>query len=119
MYSYMNDILLLSKDEMLHQRDLIILLEELGKGGWEVNWDKCQFCQQSFDYLGVTLRSDGMHPTEATVNKFTQAQMPTTIKGWRQVAGWVAHSARFIWRGSEVLQLFKQVKLAPSEDKWK
>ena len=47
---YMDDILLLSQSEAQHRQDMVILLEELARDGWRVNWTKCQFCRDRFEY---------------------------------------------------------------------
>ena len=43
-----------------HQRDLIIVLQELERDGWCVNWDKCAFFKINFEYLGVKLTPTSM-----------------------------------------------------------
>ena len=66
----MDDILLLSQSTSQHGWDLEILLEELGRDGWRVNWTKCHFCRDRFDYLGVTLTSAGLEPTDSVMTQF-------------------------------------------------
>jgi len=116
---YMDDILLLSQSEDQHRRDMAILLEELARDGWRVNWDKCQFCRDRFEYLGVTLTSSGLEPTDAVLQQFEHASMPTTQTGWRQIRGWLNHSARFIWRGHLVLAALRDVQAQPSQAGWR
>ena len=115
----MDDILLLSQSEAQHRRDLAVLLEELERDGWRVNWDKCQFCKDRFEYLGVTLTSSGLEPTDTILHQFEQAPMPTTQLGWRQIRGWLAHSARFIWQGHQVLAALQAVQDHPSLEQWR
>ena len=115
----MDDILLLSQSEAQHRHDLEILLAELQRDGWRVNWDKCQFCSDRFEYLGVTLTPSGLEPTETVLTQFEQAPMPTTQFGWRRVRGWLAHSARFIWQGHQVLAALQAVQAHPSPAQWR
>ena len=63
----MDDILLLSNSVEDHRRDLQILFEGLSKDSWRVNWSKCQFFKERFDYLGVMLTPSGMIPTDSVV----------------------------------------------------
>ena len=58
----MDDILLLSPSLPTHRNDLRIMFAELQRDGWRLNWDKCQFMQEWFDYLGVTVIPTGMQP---------------------------------------------------------
>ena len=44
--------------------------------------------------------------------------MPTTQSGWRQICGWLNHSARFIWRGHVVLAALREVQAYPSVGRW-
>ena len=81
----MDDILLLSQSGFQHQRDMEVLLEELARDGWRVNWDKCQFCRDRFAYLGVTLTPSGLEPTDAVLEQFEHAPMPTSQTGWRKI----------------------------------
>ena len=83
-----------------------------------MNWDKCHFGQQQFDYLGVTLTADKMQPSEEVLSKFAAAKMPTTLQGWRQLFGWLAHLARFIWWGHELLRQAKALQKSPSSPLW-
>ena len=59
---YMDNILLLSPSLPTHHTDLRIMFVELQRDGWRLNWDKCQFMQEWFDYLGVTVIPTGMQP---------------------------------------------------------
>ena len=45
--------------------------------------------------------------------------MPTTRLGWRQVRGWLAHSARFIWQGHRVLAMLQDIQAHPSLEQWR
>ena len=47
---YMVDILLLSPSQSTHQADLCIMFAELQRDGWRLNWDKCHFMQEHFDF---------------------------------------------------------------------
>ena len=67
---YMDAILLLSQSESQHRPDMEILLAELEREGWRVNWDKCQLCQDLFEYLGVTSTSSSLAPKDAILKKF-------------------------------------------------
>ena len=63
MICYMDDILLLSPSLQAHRHDLQVMFTELQHNGWRLNWDKCHFTQERFDYLGVTLTPQGMQPS--------------------------------------------------------
>ena len=45
--------------------------------------------------------------------------MPTTQSSWCQIRGWLNHSARFIWRGHQVLAALREVQTRPSSDRWR
>ena len=84
-----------------------------------MNWEKCQFAQRNFEYLGVKLTPKGMEPTETLLRRFSEVSMPKTQQGWCQLHGWIAHSARFIWKGHELLALLKHLKGNPTQNGWK
>ena len=67
----------------------------------------------------MTLTSSGLEPTDAVMTQFEHAPMPTTQTGWRQIRGWLNHSARFIWKGHLVLAALQQVQAHPSPEGWR
>ena len=115
----MDDILLLLPSRSTHQADLHLMFAELQHDGWRLNWDKCHFAQERFDFLGVTLTPQGMQPSVPVLRQFQQAQRPTTQHGWRQLVGWVNHSLRFLWRGHHTLALLQQVRTTPTTPLWR
>lgn len=117
--AYMDDILLLSSSEEEYRQDLQCLFTELGRDGWKINWNKCHFCPDRFDFLGVTLTPKGMFPSPLVFHRFEQAPMLSTQQGWRRVQGWLAHSSCFIWRGHHVLSAFAAVRRSPSVSHWR
>ena len=66
----------------------------------------------------MTLTSSGLAPTDAVLDKFEHAPMPTTQMGWRQIRGWLNYSARFIWRGDLVLIALQRVQAQPLLEGW-
>ena len=67
---YMDDILLLLPSQSIHQADLRIMFAELQRDGWRLNWAKCHFTQERFDFLGVTLTPQGMQPSVSMLRQF-------------------------------------------------
>lgn len=57
--SYMDDLILLNKDEISHERDLKKVLTILERDGWQLIGAKRKFEQEIFDYLGIALRQNG------------------------------------------------------------
>ena len=53
------------------------------------------------------------------LEQFEHAPMPTTQTGWRQIRGWLNHSARFIWRGHLVLAALQAVQARPLQEGWR
>ena len=45
--------------------------------------------------------------------------MPTSQTGWRNIRGWLNHSARFIWKGHLVLTALREVQARPSQEGWR
>ena len=111
---YMDDILLLFQSTEDHYRDLQVVMEGLRKDGWKLNWSKCQFFKEKFSYLGVTLTPTGMIPADSVLQQFKEAQMPTTLQGWRRVIGWLAHSTKFLYQGHCLLGQLQHLRISPS-----
>lgn len=109
-FSYVDDVLLLSASREAHAKDLAIVLDQFAQDGFTLRAEKCRFMVDSFLFLGYTLSSKGWIPNENLVGQLQQLTAPTTQKEWRAVAGWLHQLVPFLFKGLQVQQIFHRVR---------
>ena len=60
-----------------------------------------------------------MIPADSVLQQFKESQMPTTLQGWRQIMGWLAHSARFLYQRHCLLGQLQRLRASPSVEGWR
>ena len=66
----------MGKNKEEHLNTLEEVLKRLQNHGLKVYLDKCQFLQQSVEYLGRKIDALGLHPTTAKVKAVVDAPTP-------------------------------------------
>ena len=78
---YMDDILIYSDSEEVHEVRLQKTLDTLEKAGLKLNHDKCLLRQRQLKYLGHYIDEHGIRPDEAKVKAVTQLEPPNNVVG--------------------------------------
>ena len=94
--SYVDDILVYSRDIKKHLATLRQALTRLRKAGMRANPEKSVFCVREIDYLGSNITSDGVRPTLNRVEALQETKAPTTLAGVRRVLGVFNYMGGFI-----------------------
>ena len=77
---YLDDILVSGENEEQHLKNLEGVLNRLEKYGLRGQLSKCQFFQDSVEYLGHEINQDGIRPLEKKVLAIKQAPSPKTVQ---------------------------------------
>ena len=77
---YLDDILLTGDSEAEHLRNLEEVLLMLEKFGLRARLSKCQFFQDSVEYLGHKIDKEGIHTLKEKVEVLTKAKTPQNIE---------------------------------------
>jgi hypothetical protein len=72
------------------------VLRRLKKHGAQVKLDKCQFLQESVEYLGYRIDAEGLHTTSSKLEAIVRAPRPTNIQELRAFLGLLNYYGRFI-----------------------
>ena len=75
-FIYIDDILIFSNSEEEHKIHLEAVLKKLSDHNLKIKIEKCQFFQESLDYLGYNLSSKGMVPTKAKLEEINSFPKP-------------------------------------------
>ena len=113
---YIDDILVLRKDNDDHLQTLDIALSRLEEAGLKLNRSKCSFLLPSVEYLGYWITTDGLQPTNKKVQKSRAPKDVTQIRLVNYYGNLICQSYRLLqkeaeWRWTDEQQhVFKEVK---------
>ncbi|GKC72063.1 putative reverse transcriptase domain-containing protein, partial [Tanacetum coccineum] len=93
---FIDDILVYSKDEEEHGKHLKIILELLKKERLYAKFLKCDFWQDSVQFLGHVIDRSGVHVDPAKIEAIKSWAAPTTPTEVRQFLGSAGYYRRFI-----------------------
>lgn len=86
-FVYIDDILIMSKDEESHVAHIRTVLERLRSSSLSVNLTKCIFGQPEVNFLGFKISSQGYSPVSERVEAILSFKKPETIEELRRFLG--------------------------------
>ena len=95
-YSYLDDILIASRNEEEHLAHIREVLSRLQDYGLTLNVDKCKFGVKELAFLGHWVSSEGIQPLREKVQAIVDFPEPTSLKKLRRFLGMVNHYRRFL-----------------------
>lgn len=104
---FLNDILITDGSREEHLCKLEEVLSSLEKYNVKVKQSKCKFMTDKVEYLGHTVDSEGLHPTEEKVKAIVNAQSPTNITELCSFLGLLNYYGRFMKNLSMQLPQFE------------
>ena len=90
---YLDDVLVTGKDDREHLAILDIVLDRLEQAGLRLRKSKCQFMQQSVEYLAHVIDAHGLHPTVNRVRAIQEARAPENVTELRSFLGLLTYYA--------------------------
>ena len=84
---YLDDILVTSRSDAEHSKNLKTELQRLQKHGVHLIREKCSFFQDSVEYLGHTINAQGIHTTDKKVRAIVNAPLPSNLAELRSFLG--------------------------------
>ena len=81
--AYLDDILVFSKGEEAHRRDLVETLSRLRAANLTANAEKCEFGKSSIEFLGHTVSTTGIAPLPERVAPMAAHPHPVSIRSRR------------------------------------
>ncbi|GFT36580.1 retrovirus-related Pol polyprotein from transposon 297 [Trichonephila clavipes] len=82
-FSYIDDILVVSKDETQHISHLKQVFQRLQDAGFVIMVTKCQFLQTEVDFLGHNISVNGIEPSKERIKVIEYFKLPETVKDLR------------------------------------
>lgn len=86
-FTFVDDLLLTSRDEHEGQQHLRTVLNRLEEYGITINPSKCVLGQKQVKFLGYTVSEHGIKPTEEKTSTIKQFPKPNTVEELRRFLG--------------------------------
>ena len=93
---YIDDILITGRTKEEHLQNLSQVLARLSEYGLKLKKQKCYFLEDSVEYLGYVIDSNGLHATPAKVEAILNAPSPKNVTELRSFLGLVNYYGKFI-----------------------
>ena len=104
-FSYIDDILLASRDEAEHISHLRLVFQRFADYGLTINPKKCVCGTTTLEFLGHIIGADGIKPLPSKVEAILEYPAPQSLKSLRRFLGIISYYCRFIPNCSAMLQL--------------
>ena len=115
---YLDDILITGANKEEHMRNLDKVLSRLQEYGIRVNTNKCVFLQNSVDYLGHIIDSEGLHTSPKKMKAIQQAPTPRNQQELRSFLGLLHYYVKFISNLATVLHPLNELLKKGSSWNW-
>ena len=93
---YIDDILVSGKAEKSHLKSLEEVFRRLGKHGFRLKPEKCEFLLSSVEYLGHQISKDGICALPSKVAAIDKAPAPTNIQELHSFLGLLNYYGKFM-----------------------
>jgi hypothetical protein len=95
-FVYIDDILVFSKTQEQHVKDLHNILSKLQQYNLKASLSKCQFFQSAVKFLGFKISSDGLRMETGKLSTILEWPLPSSLKQLRRFLGFCNFYRRFI-----------------------
>ena len=96
--TYLDDIIIFSKDEEEHLKHLRIIFQRLKEAGLKLKRSKCDFMKTQIQYLGHLISSSGIQPLPEKLGSIENMPAPRSSKEVKQFLGLAGYYHMFIPR---------------------
>ena len=95
-YVYIDDIIIFSKSEDQHIKDIEKILCTLKTAGMRISAEKSKFFRKEVEYLGFVVSDKGLKTSPEKVHDILNFQKPETLRALRSFLGMSGYYRRFI-----------------------
>ena len=93
---YMDDLIIMAKNEAEALKHLQMVFDTAGKHGLHFNWKKCQILKRRVEFLGYIIENGTITPAPGNVEVLVNYLRPTTQKQLQRLLGLTGYFRKFI-----------------------
>jgi len=93
---YIDDIVIFSDSFESHLKDISKVFKLLQGYNWKIKFSKCQFAQESINYLGHQVSKGLITPLERNLDKLQNMKLPSNVDELVSFLGLCSYYKRFI-----------------------
>ena len=93
---YIDDILIMGRDDLEHLQTLDTVLLRLQSAGMRLKKAKCEYLKPSVEYLGHVISAEGLSPTQKKVRAIAEAPAPQDVSQLCSFLGMVNYYSKFL-----------------------
>lgn len=95
-FSYLDDIIVVTPDFETHCKVLRKLFFRLKESGLIINWEKCQFCKSSLNFLRYVVDEEGLRTNPDKISAILDYLVPKNATQIRRLVGLIGYYRRFL-----------------------
>ena len=95
-FTYIDDILISSKNEKEHEFHLTTVFKRLEEFGLNINPEKCVFGVESLEFLSFSISSEGIRPSNSRVDVISTFEKSQTITKMEKFLGMIHYYQKHI-----------------------
>lgn len=101
-FSYLDDLIIASKDKDEHINTMLVLFNKLKEYGLKVRLEKCKFMVHQLEFLGKIVDETGIKPSPNKVKAVVDMPEPTNVSEVRSFLGAITYYGKFIKQMREI-----------------
>ena len=116
--TYLDDIIIFSKNEDDHLRHLEEAFHQLRQAGLKMKRSKCDFFKSEIHYLGHLISADGISPLPDKLDTIKNMPMPKDVKEIKQFLGLTGYYRKFVPRFADISRPLTQLMKKETKFMW-
>ena len=100
--TYLDDIIIFSRDELQHLEHLEIVFSRLREAGLKMKHSKCDFFKSEIHYLGHLISPEGISPLPNKLDSIKHMPVPNSVKEIKQFLGLTGYYRKFVPRFADI-----------------
>ena len=100
--TYLDDIIIFSKNELQHLEHLETIFNHLKEAGLKMKWSKCDFFKSEIHYLGHLISTEGISPLPNKLDCIQHMPAPRNMKEIKQFLDLTGYYRKFVPRFADI-----------------
>jgi len=113
-----DDIIIAGSTQQEHDQAFLNMLEATRKNNVSLNSDKLQFKQQSVNFYGHTLTSEGIKPSNNKLETIMNIQAPNNVKELQTILGMITYLNRYLTKLAQLTAPLRELTKKNAHFKW-